>query len=61
VVRPSTTLEAALSRWCRDSKGTELDVLNEWLNVLNSVQLPFALVPVSLGCKVPLSPKKKQS
>ena len=31
----------------RNSKGTELDVLNEWLNVLNSVQLPFALVPVS--------------
>jgi Mn2+/Fe2+ NRAMP family transporter len=30
----------------RNSKGTELDVLNEWLNVLNSVQLPFALVPV---------------
>lgn len=30
----------------RNSKGVELDVLNEWLNVLNSVQLPFALVPV---------------
>ena len=30
----------------RNSQGTELDVLNEWLNVLNSVQLPFALVPV---------------
>lgn len=30
----------------RNSKGVELDILNEWLNVLNSVQLPFALVPV---------------
>ena len=33
----------------RNSKGVELDVLNEWLNVLNSVQLPFALVPVRSG------------
>lgn len=30
----------------RKSEGNELDVLNEWLNVLNSVQLPFALIPV---------------
>ena len=30
----------------RNSSGVELDILNEWLNVLNSVQLPFALVPV---------------
>jgi natural resistance-associated macrophage protein len=29
-----------------DSGGTELDVLNEWLNVLQSVQIPFALLPV---------------
>lgn len=36
----------------RDSKGNELDTLNEWLNVLNSVQLPFALVPVSLSIPV---------
>ena len=40
------TLVVALAY--RNSQGTELDVLNEWLNVLNSVQLPFALVPVSL-------------
>lgn len=37
----------------RNSNGTELDVLNEWLNVLNSVQLPFALVPVSTGVRLP--------
>ncbi|KAI3802435.1 hypothetical protein L1987_30567 [Smallanthus sonchifolius] len=24
-----------------------LDVLNEWLNVLQSIQIPFALIPVS--------------
>ena len=27
-------------------RGTELDSLNEWINVLQSVQLPFALLPV---------------
>lgn len=27
------------------SEGT-LDVLNEWLNVLQSVQIPFALIPL---------------
>ncbi len=30
----------------RTPGGTELDVLNEWLNVLQSVQIPFALLPV---------------
>lgn len=30
----------------RNSKGNQLDILNEWLNILNSVQLPFALIPV---------------
>ncbi len=33
---------------CRQPGGTELDVLNEWLNVLQSVQIPFALLPVRL-------------
>ena len=28
--------------------GGQLDKLNEWLNVLQSIQLPFALIPVSL-------------
>ena len=32
----------------RKPGGTELDVLNEWLNVLQSVQIPFALLPVRL-------------
>ena len=27
--------------------GNQLDVLNEWINVLQCVQLPFALIPVS--------------
>lgn len=26
----------------------QLDVLNQWLNILQSLQLPFALVPVIL-------------
>ncbi|KAF3333903.1 metal transporter Nramp6-like protein [Carex littledalei] len=29
-----------------DATNSELDVLNEWLNVLQSVQIPFALVPL---------------
>lgn len=41
----------------RNSQGTQLDVLNEWLNVLNSVQLPFALIPVSS----PFSPLRLSS
>ena len=32
----------------RQPGGTELDILNEWLNVLQSVQIPFALLPVLL-------------
>ena len=32
----------------RQPGGTELDTLNEWLNVLQSMQIPFALLPVSL-------------
>lgn len=36
----------------RNSKSNELDELNEWLNVLNSVQLPFALIPVSFYCSL---------
>lgn len=28
----------------------KLDVLNQWLNVLQSIQLPFAIVPVSAAC-----------
>ena len=30
----------------RQPGGTELDTLNEWLNVLQSMQIPFALLPV---------------
>ncbi|EIE23174.1 Nramp-domain-containing protein [Coccomyxa subellipsoidea C-169] len=30
----------------RQPGGTELDILNEWLNVLQSVQIPFALLPL---------------
>jgi len=29
-----------------DSSDEMLDVLNEWLNVLQSVQIPFALIPL---------------
>lgn len=29
-----------------DSSEESLDVLNEWLNVLQSVQIPFALIPL---------------
>ena len=32
----------------RQPGGTELDTLNEWLNVLQSMQIPFALLPVIL-------------
>ena len=32
----------------RQPGGTELDTLNEWLNVLQSMQIPFALLPVHL-------------
>ena len=31
----------------RQPGGTELDTLNEWLNVLQSMQIPFALLPVT--------------
>ena len=30
------------------NQDTKLDSLNEWINVLQSVQLPFALIPVSI-------------
>ena len=30
------------------NQDTKLDSLNEWINVLQSVQLPFALIPVRL-------------
>lgn len=39
------TLLVALAFRTQDTK---LDSLNEWINVLQSVQLPFALIPVSL-------------
>lgn len=29
-----------------NNSGYELDVLNEWLNVLQSVQIPFSLIPL---------------
>ena len=29
--------------------GNQLDVLNEWINVLQCIQLPFALIPVRFG------------
>ena len=32
----------------RQPGGTQLDTLNEWLNVLQSMQIPFALLPVRL-------------
>ena len=37
------------------NQDTKLDSLNEWINVLQSVQLPFALIPVSwaLPCPAP--------
>ena len=34
------------------NQDTKLDSLNEWINVLQSVQLPFALIPVSSLCHV---------
>ena len=41
----------------RQPGGTELDTLNEWLNVLQSMQIPFALLPVHLHlCKSSLCP-----
>ena len=34
----------------------QLDVLNQWLNILQSIQLPFAIIPVRpaplQGCRV---------
>ncbi|CAK0786787.1 hypothetical protein CVIRNUC_010001 [Coccomyxa viridis] len=32
----------------RQPGGTELDTLNEWLNVLQSMQIPFALLPLMM-------------
>jgi natural resistance-associated macrophage protein len=29
-----------------DTSDSALDVLNEWLNVLQSIQIPFALIPL---------------
>ena len=37
---------ALLASFCLQ-KG-ELDTMNEWLNILQSLQLPFALIPVIL-------------
>lgn len=34
------------------SNTSELDRLNQYLNLLQSIQLPFALTPVSLCCVV---------
>ena len=31
----------------RQHKSNAMDVLTQWLNVLQSIQLPFALIPVS--------------
>ena len=28
----------------------QLDVLNQWLNILQSIQLPFAIIPVCHTC-----------
>ena len=36
--------------------GGQLDKLNEWLNVLQSIQLPFALIPVSTSPPPPPPP-----
>ena len=33
----------------RCNVSTQLDVLNQWINILQSVQLPFAVIPVSPG------------
>ena len=42
----------------RQPGGTELDTLNEWLNVLQSMQIPFALLPVHLPlCALPCAPQ----
>jgi len=30
----------------------QLDVLNQWLNILQSIQLPFAIIPVRPHCCV---------
>ena len=39
------------------NQDTKLDSLNEWINVLQSVQLPFALIPVRLpSASVPSAP-----
>ncbi len=44
------------------NQDTKLDSLNEWINVLQSVQLPFALIPVRLpsaqryGCVTAITP-----
>eukprot|EP00884_Botryococcus_braunii_P012365 jgi/Botrbrau1/21129/Bobra.0061s0023.1 len=37
----------------RSRQGTELDVLTQWLNVLQSIQLPFAIVPVLVFTSTP--------
>ena len=31
----------------RQHRSSALDIVNQWLNVLQSIQLPFALIPVS--------------
>ena len=30
----------------------QLDVLNQWLNILQSIQLPFAIIPVRRACRM---------
>ncbi|KAJ4788159.1 natural resistance-associated macrophage protein 1 [Rhynchospora pubera] len=46
ITRSSAIIPTMIVAIFFDASDTALDVLNEWLNVLQSVQIPFALVPL---------------
>ncbi|KAJ3685542.1 hypothetical protein LUZ61_014706 [Rhynchospora tenuis] len=46
ITRSSAIIPTIIVAIFFDASDTALDVLNEWLNVLQSVQIPFALVPL---------------
>lgn len=46
ITRSSAIVPTMIVALCFDTREDSLDVLNEWLNVLQSVQIPFALIPL---------------
>lgn len=46
ITRSFAILPAMVVALLFDTEGSAMDVLNEWLNVLQSIQIPFALIPL---------------